>query len=146
MFPGDVAGKAGAGWHHKRERHSATTGRRCAAKRLFTSGWAQQESQHALVTRPSVLMLQLKRFHMHSGQVQKLHHSVSLACTELFVPSFVSAGTRVRSERYYLTAAVLHYGRTPHSRYYGSLCKSPEREQGILLMMAKFRNRRVKLI
>ena len=74
-------------------------------------------------------------------------------CRELSVygavcalPSFVSTGTRVRSERYDLTAAVLHYGRTPHSRYYGSLCKSPEREQGILLMMAKFRNRRVKLI
>ena len=76
--------------------------------------WAQQEffSERTLVTHPSILVLQLKRFQMHSGQVEKLRHWI--------------ATTFPYRYKYDITAVSFHYGRTHHSGHYRILCKSPE--------------------
>ena len=76
--------------------------------------WAQQEffSERTLVTHPSILVLQLKRFQMHSGQVEKLRHSI--------------ATTFPYRYKYDITAVSFHYGRTHHSGHYRILCNSPE--------------------
>ncbi|OLQ09208.1 Repetitive proline-rich cell wall protein 2 [Symbiodinium microadriaticum] len=76
----------------------------------FWSG--AQESIHALLHAPNILMLQLDRFHNRLGRVHKRQDAVEVN-REIMVPFFADHRLYIELAHYRLVATIMHHGSHP---------------------------------
>ena len=81
----------------------------------FWSG--AQESIHALLHAPNILMLQLDRFHNRLGRVHKRQDAVEVN-REIMVPFFADHRLYIELAHYRLVATIMHHGSHPRTGHY----------------------------
>ncbi|CAE7262478.1 PRP2 [Symbiodinium sp. CCMP2592] len=89
----------------------------------LVDSWYAQEATHAFTVAPSVLLLQLGRFKVVNGKVQKVHTSVTIDKV-LWIPIYENANFQVGSVKYRLASAICHHGQHPRAGHYQALLHS----------------------
>jgi len=79
--------------------------------------WHVQTFTHAFLRAPTLLQLQLARFSVQGGRIQKLHTNIHVN-QALRVPEFCTAGVEGRHVSYVLRAVINHHGQHPKAGHY----------------------------